>query len=288
MLLRQGPGRPRRPQLSVSMTDPEPVEYLAEHLGGFLRTHDADPSNNRLAQRRWIVNGSPALSAARAMQPYMVVERRRNLVAMLSERYPEFNHRNIPDKDATRRRHAAIDELWEAMRSSNKRRLSLPEFEPQSATIEDHAYAAGILDGEGHITQRDQRVEITSTDPELLAWLASRFPGGRIYDRGVRSERHNRTWLWAISPSTGGSEFLAGVSRYLLVPRKREQATSRVQVPFAAHLPGTALEISAATGVSYRTVDKRLRAAELSGLVTRRKRQVGSRGGRPSWEYAVA
>lgn len=287
MLLGQGPGRPRRPQLSVAMTDPQPVEYLHDHLGGFLRTRAAEPGNNRQAQRRWMANGSQALAAARAIEPYLVIARRKDLVEMLVRNYPTFDHRNIPDKDATRRRHQAIEALWADMRTVNtKRQEALPKIERQDPTPEDWAYAAGVLDGEGHITQSDQRVEISSTDPELVAWLDSRFAGGRVYDRGVRSERHNRVWLWVISPTTGGREFLAGVRRYLLVPHKREQANVNVSVPYAEHLPGTALEIAAATGANYRTIDKRLRGAVESGLLVRAQRPVGRRGGRPSWEYS--
>lgn len=287
MLLGQGPGRPRRPQLAAAMTDPKPVEHLADHLGGFLRTSPARPERRRQAQTIWRVNGAAALSAAKAIEPYLVIERRRQLTRMLVERYPAFDHRNISDKDATRRRHQAIDALWSDMRTVNAGRAqSLPHIERQDPTAEDWAYAAGILDGEGHITAK-QRVEICSTDPELIAWLNSRFAGGHMYDRGARDRNHNQIWLWTTSRSTGGREFLRGVSRYLLVPRKRERATVDVGVPYAENLPGTALEISEASGDSYRTVDKRLRASERDGILTRVRRPPGRNGGRPSWEYSL-
>lgn len=283
MLLGQGPGRPRRPQLSMAMTDPEPIEYIAYHLGGYLRDMPADPSANRQAQRRWRANGSQAIAAAQAILPYIVMPRRRAVLEALVEGYPARDHRDIPDKDAIRRRHELIDALWEDMRRLNGTRGQYIELAPQKPTPEDFAYAAGILDGEGHIT-RSSQVQVTSTDPELISWLASRF-GGRVYERPRRSERHRHQWAWYLSRGRGGSEFLGGVSRYLLVPRKRQQASAHANCPYGQYLPGTALEVAEASGDSYRSVDKKLRAAAERGRLVRSRRPPGRAGGRPSWEY---
>lgn len=283
MLLGQGPGRPRRPQLSMSMTDPEPIEYIADHLGGYLRDLPAAPSTNRQAQRIWRANGSQAIAAAQAILPYIVMPRRRNVLEALIEGYPERDHRDIPDKDAIRRRHDQIDSLWEEMRKLNGERGRYLSVDSQTPTPEDFAYAAGILDGEGHITPASQ-VQVTSTDPELVSWLESRF-GGHVYDRPARSERHRRQWAWYLSLNRGGSEFLAGVSRYLLVPRKREQASAHAACPYAEYLPGTALEVAEASGDVYRSVDRKLRRAAERGALVRNKRAPGRTGGRPSWEY---
>ena len=263
MLLGQGPGRPRRPQLSMSMTDPEPIEYIADHLGGYLRDLPAAPSTNRQAQRIWRANGSQAIAAAQAILPYIVMPRRRNVLEALIEGYPERDHRDIPDKDAIRRRHDQIDSLWEEMRKLNGERGRYLSVDSQTPTPEDFAYAAGIPRRRGpHHACFAGTGDVDRPRASLMAGVKVR---GHVYDRPARSERHRRQWAWYLSLNRGGSEFLAGVSRYLLVPRKREQASAHAACPYAEYLPGTALEVAEASGDVYRSVDRKLRRAAERG-----------------------
>jgi hypothetical protein len=91
----------------------------------------------------------------------------------------------------------------------------------------DIAYVAGIIDGEGSIclTSRNKNklpspcVSVSSTDPELLFWIKSKF-GGKILGRTSRETHHKQAYVWTIFNRKALS-FLRLIRPYLVIERRK-------------------------------------------------------------------
>lgn len=206
-MLRPGPRRARRPQVAIGMTTPAPVEAAKAALGGFVRVQPRQRPNQDM--HYWQISGGPALDALHALHPYLVIARRVALAEMLF------------DSELVLRSHqwkyAHNEALFERMRARNAERLSEPPIFKRSRPRDpDFAYLAGILDGEGHVSER--RIEVSSTDPELPAWLASKFDGS-LYAYPARGNRRPQ-WTWKRSAT--GCRWAARVADLMLLPEKAE------------------------------------------------------------------
>lgn len=217
MLLNQGKGRSRRPEVSVGMTDENVIDELVASAGGFKR---AVNSTGRKDMYYWRCSGGKALDLLKRVRPHLVIERRQKLADIVLA-YCEPK-RGLRGPGA---RNARADRLIsEKMRSTNaKRRKMVPSsaaVPKRNPSIADRHYLAGILDGEGYVSFEQRRIEVFSTDPELLAWLASRFGGGVYRGKGA-SEARRPTWRWKRAPT--GCRWAAGVADLMLLQRKADE-----------------------------------------------------------------
>lgn len=222
MLLGQGKKRSRRPQISVSMTDLAPIEAIRAELGGFLRS---SKRYDRKLMHRWALNGNQALDALEHLLPYLVLARRRKLAELLLDRYPRqgYGHPKGGPHGAERRT-AEIARLWQEMKRANAERRMLVHLEPVEPSLSDLAYTAGILDGEGWISANKPLVEVHSTDPELCAWLKSRF-FGKCY---VKRPRGGRRQLYVWRGTSVALQRMRGVELLMKVECKRERLTAKL------------------------------------------------------------
>lgn len=96
--------------------------------------------------------------------------------------------------------------------------------------MEDNAYLAGILDGEGCIGVRIndkgyviQTIEVCMTTPEVLYYLHSTYKVGSVYKKkGTQRDNRKQVYTWTISDILGVNLILQAVLPYLRV--KKEQA----------------------------------------------------------------
>jgi hypothetical protein len=99
---------------------------------------------------------------------------------------------------------------------------------PSQTTSEQRAYAAGMVDGEGHIGLTHWGssflpiVVITNTDKRMIDWFAERFSGGRILRHDRTNDRHRARYNWRIEGRRAYA-FLREIEAYLV--GKLEQAS---------------------------------------------------------------
>lgn len=211
MLTKQGPRRCRRPQLSIGMTNRNVIEAVKASYGGFIQVRPATPA--RQAMFTWNLKGTPALDLLAEIRPRLVIERRKTLADIL------LNANLLRDSRA-RNKQAVTEQLFKEMQTRNtERKQSVPSIKAGRPTPGDFAYLAGILDGEGHIGTR-LVIEVTSTDPELPAWLQSRF-GGNTYLAKKEHEARRSVWRW-IRPPTG-FDWATGVAAHMMIERKKRR-----------------------------------------------------------------
>ena len=92
----------------------------------------------------------------------------------------------------------------------------------------DHAYAAGIVDGEGSIAISGRLktalfVTVSNSDPRVCIWLKERY-GGFVYQSPGRIRNGKQTriiYQWRCASATAG-QFLKIIYPYLVI--KKEQA----------------------------------------------------------------
>lgn len=103
-------------------------------------------------------------------------------------------------------------------------------------TRSDHAYLAGIIDGEGSIglytSDRARRVgepvvTVDSTDREVLDWLKMTF-GGSIVVKRKQRPHHRQAWTWRVK-NRKAVALLALALPYLRIDRKRVRALLLVE-----------------------------------------------------------
>ena len=92
-------------------------------------------------------------------------------------------------------------------------------------TTAELAYAAGIIDGEGHITMPGHRVAlgvgVNNTDERLIEWLNERWPG-RLYTYPPNGNRQ-ALYCWTLRRD-GSIEFLRAILPYLVIKRETAEA----------------------------------------------------------------
>lgn len=233
-LASQGGNRPRQPLLVIGMTDSEPIEWAHANFGGFIKTQPRRTSNWQ-DMHYWMVKGTPALSVMQELRPHLVIPRRRLIAGLLVDQFPAHSHKTT--RLGARQRREQIEELFRTISEINKiRSASLPTLASVAPTEGDLGYLAGILDGEGWVGDSDygSPIQVFSTDPELPAWLASRF-GGRAYTTKRKSETragHRKTYSWRLSklPSRDLAEQLIPLVN---LERKREALTHLAQAKSA-------------------------------------------------------
>lgn len=211
MMLGQGKRRSRRAVVSIGMTDQNVIEAIRETAGGFISVKQPKKENWQ-TMFHWRLNGIPAVELLEQLEPFLVIQRRKELARMLIDEYPR--DQSIIGK---------VDRnqwLWERMQERNKERLpGLLELQPKAPTDDDCSYLAGILDGEGYIGEK-LRIEVSSTDPELMSWCKSRFAGG-AYFWCARPAPARPMYQWIRSPT--GATFAAKVANEMLIERKKRR-----------------------------------------------------------------
>ncbi len=97
-------------------------------------------------------------------------------------------------------------------------------------SVEELAYAAGIIDGEGYIGIRRIKkaprtavvaVEVGNTDPRLILWLRQRWPDSlndQPVKRKKRPHHHKPLYLWILA-SQKAENFLKVIQPYLLLKK---------------------------------------------------------------------
>lgn len=218
MLLGQGRGRNRAPQISIGMTEPEPVEAACAAYGGRI---DRKPGREgRQSMHNWRLRGNAAVDLLSMMLPYFVIERRKALAEMLVSDPIVTSYARGPGNSKV----AHNEALYQRMKARNAVRLTeLPQIASRRPTAADIAYLAGILDGEGHIGPK-LRLEVASTDAELPAWLTSRFGGGCYGPTTQRSDAWRPMFRWSRAPT--GFEWAARVADHMLIDRKKARVAS--------------------------------------------------------------
>lgn len=218
MLLGQGKGRCRRPQVTVAMADPSIPRDLSEALGGFVTMRSSVPA--------WNVYGSLALDILERVHPHLVIERRRSLGSLLLEHAPEL-------RAAGGNKIMLTNRLFRQMKSINRRRTPRPPAVWERTWLEDHhmQYAAAVLDASGSISFERKKIEVWSTDPELCAWLASYF-GGKVYNGRMARGQRRATWRW-VRPASG-CDWAARVAKRM---RNRGKAAELAQFQGYRYVP---------------------------------------------------
>lgn len=92
----------------------------------------------------------------------------------------------------------------------------------------DLAYFAGLLDGEGCFSLRNQgthifscQVNIGNTDLRLLEWVKDRF-GGSINAEARKNPKHKPVWRWC-SDATTLADMLPAIIPHLIAKRDRAE-----------------------------------------------------------------
>jgi len=97
--------------------------------------------------------------------------------------------------------------------------------------ITKHAYAAGIIDGEGSIyMSRSHKsdkfkhpiISVTSTSYEVLLFLSSLY-GGTICNQKTYKDHHKKAWLWKIEYDSV-LDCLNHIYPFLLIHEKKRRA----------------------------------------------------------------
>jgi hypothetical protein len=199
------------------MTDENVISEVHDSYGGFVKV--TRNRSGRQDMHVWNLKGMKALDLLEKMRPHLVIERRQALTDILLN--SPILRSTARGSGSSKVRHTDI--LFQHMRERNAERLPLPpELPSSSPSSADIAYLAGILDGEGHITPT-LKVQVASTDPELLAWLRSRFGGG-VYSQRPGKGAQRAVWAWHRAPT--GFTWAAEVAAHMLVERKRERVAA--------------------------------------------------------------
>ena len=112
-------------------------------------------------------------------------------------------------------------------------------------SVEERAYLAGVLDGEGTFIIRRGRdathgykfqavVRVTNTSWELIAWLHATFGGNVVRERDRRPNR-KPCWLWSLDGGTLVVPVVQQVLPYLRVKRRQAEVVLefyKVRNPF--------------------------------------------------------
>lgn len=88
-------------------------------------------------------------------------------------------------------------------------------------SISDKAYIAGIIDGEGHIEPKFQRIQVSNTDKNMLNWLKKKL-GGTICKKKGNGKKHKPAWIWTLTTNSTRGLLLA-IMPYLIVKKKDAQ-----------------------------------------------------------------
>lgn len=224
MLCVQAKGKPRAPQLSIQLKHREPLEAIKAEFGGFVRAkRTTDPIQASHAE--WRISGNAALATAEAIRPYLTITRRKEMTGLLVDEYPR--------KGQTKGRRYQIERLYKKMRTLNRHRRNMPpgfaikrKTPLEKATAEDFAYFIGMLDGQGWI--RDPQslgygpvLEVTATDPELIAWLRRHFRGSMHKVTPRPGKKASFSWRLGRREAV---PLLKIAAPHLLVPERRKKA----------------------------------------------------------------
>lgn len=211
-LLKHSTGRSRRPQLCIAMSEVQPLEAAKEIIGGFISIRRKAEGRKKIMHDLRL-GGKPAQEVLEELRPYLVIQRRQRLADLVIEKWKP----GPPGKHPQAMK--AKEVLFTEMKEANSNRLTevpwVPTVEPSR---DDVSYLAGILDGEGHITPQ-LKIEVYSTDPELLAWCRSRF-GGNVYLKKKTRKECRPIWVWARSPT--GNMWATEAANQMLLPRKSD------------------------------------------------------------------
>lgn len=99
-----------------------------------------------------------------------------------------------------------------------------------------YIYMAGLLDGEGTVgitylrggaTWRSPYISVTSTTPEIIAWLYDNF-GGSVQNQKVYQDHHKPSQTWKLRNVPQIIELLINVMPYMLEPEKIRRGTMLV------------------------------------------------------------
>lgn len=210
-LLRSGKNRSRVPVVQITMSEREPLDAIAAVFGGSVR-QNRKPTENSKGMNTWQLKASAALDFLLSVKPHLRIERRQNLAALALQWSPRH--------DSNLGLMALRDDIEAQMKKVNQLRLDVPpvftKHRPNAAAI---AYLAGIVDGEGWISETG-RIEVTTTDVELCAWLYSRF-GGKTYLQSHKNKNWRTVWSWRLPPTK--NQWKQQIAEQMLLRRKAER-----------------------------------------------------------------
>lgn len=281
MLVNGGRGRSLRPQVTISMSDLEVLEGVKANFGGMISIKTRKRPGKTMYH--WSVKDGAALGLLKAALPYFVITRRRRLAEQVVEVFERWPPKAGDNNDRARRRAAALIEARNRMRTLNSVRLEAPpdltKVNPGEA---DYAYFAGILDGEGWIAPHGLCFDVHSTDPELCAWLKSRF-GGRVSLAFPAAGNRRPCWRW-INRRQEALEVAPKVLQHMRLQRKRKIILKalNVNVPdwLEPLLPATAKEVATATHRSHAYMCTLLRRLQTQGALIEVGRSITQEAGR--------
>ena len=93
---------------------------------------------------------------------------------------------------------------------------------------EERAYVAGIVDGEGCITnERYPRIRIVNTDKSLMNWLKKKIPDGTLYlvryNPHLNTKRQKFLWHFGVSKQKAVLKLLKEIGFYLIIKRRKAE-----------------------------------------------------------------
>lgn len=92
-------------------------------------------------------------------------------------------------------------------------------------TETDKAYIAGIVDGEGHISVKQQKILVNNIDKKMINWLKKKT-GGSVNVKPRIKKHHKKAWVWTLSPiATRG--LLLIIMPYLITRKEKAQELIR-------------------------------------------------------------
>jgi hypothetical protein len=232
----------------------------------------------------WTTQGGSAKGFLARIQPHLVIQRRRDLIQLILDKWQPGTPGNnrLPQQQALKA---------EMSKRNEARQAALPEFVKTAPDRGDLAYLAGVLDGEGWVDEEKPRFQVHSTDPELPAWIKSRFGGEVGLVHPARGRRRALYRWWSHKSQT--MRHAPGLLEYLRVPSKREKIqawTAKPEIPdwLEPHLPGTSGDISKASGKPHPTVCTQLKALAKQGVLVAEGTQPTRKAGRPPVFYRIS
>lgn len=199
--------------MAIALMERNVLEQIQAEYGGWIR------QSKNAAVPYWNIVGTGAIDLLRKMRPHLVIERRKALANLLLKDPIVCDTQGRRGPGSNKIVHN--EQVFQQMRKLNAVRLpAIPKVPTQQPSNADFSYLAGILDGEGHISFERRRIEVTSTDPELVAYLASRF-GGNTYLQRKAKGNQRATWVWKRRPT--GCTWAARVADEMLLTRKADE-----------------------------------------------------------------
>lgn len=199
--------------VKITNTNKDLMKWLIHNFGGVYSTEiksvNSFSPGSKIYNWRCLSEQQEALFLG--LLPYIIVKRNQVLLGLDFRRSQSVEERRS---------------LYEKIQEYNQRRIEIevPDFIHRSK--DSAAYAAGFLDGDGHISVSkgtNPRIAISSTDFILIKWLLAHF-GGKFY----KAQRKRIIYDWRISGASNKERFLLKIIPHLQM--KKEQAKLALEI----------------------------------------------------------